>query len=188
MSWIHMELILPSSIWKLCFWQFWSPNLVDRRGGSNKVFPLSNGFCCFSISCFDKSVGTKWWWCSHLDHIGALPYFTEICGYEGPIYMTVSSKASSQWIVCWNSWDVKIHDLFLWGLSRLTYLPVHETFVPWWLCSQYLSSTFFWFFLQYPTKALAPLMLEDYRKVMVDRKGEQEQFSVLQIQQCMKRG
>jgi integrator complex subunit 11 len=63
----------------------------------------------------------------HLDHIGALPYFTEICGYEGPIYMT------------------------------------------------------------YPTKALAPLMLEDYRKVMVDRKGEQEQFSVLQIQQCMKR-
>jgi hypothetical protein len=51
-----------------------------------------------------------------------------------------------------------------------------------------VRSTFFWFFLQYPTKALAPLMLEDYRKVMVDRKGEQEQFSVLQIQQCMKRG
>eukprot|EP01018_Ginkgo_biloba_P021790 Gb_11668 [translate_table: standard] len=24
----------------------------------------------------------------HLDHIGALPYFTEVCGYEGPIYMT----------------------------------------------------------------------------------------------------
>lgn len=27
--------------------------------------------------------------CSHLDHIGALPYFTEVCGYNGPIYMTV---------------------------------------------------------------------------------------------------
>lgn len=27
---------------------------------------------------------------SHLDHIGALPYFTEVCGYRGPIYMTVS--------------------------------------------------------------------------------------------------
>lgn len=26
----------------------------------------------------------------HLDHIGALPYFTEVCGYDGPIYMTVS--------------------------------------------------------------------------------------------------
>lgn len=41
---------------------------------------------------------------------------------------------------------------------------------------------------QYPTKALAPLMLEDYRKVMVERKGEQEQFSVLHIQKCMKKG
>lgn len=25
----------------------------------------------------------------HLDHIGALPYFTQVCGYNGPIYMTV---------------------------------------------------------------------------------------------------
>ncbi|XP_024025885.1 cleavage and polyadenylation specificity factor subunit 3-II, partial [Morus notabilis] len=24
----------------------------------------------------------------HLDHVGALPYFTEVCGYRGPIYMT----------------------------------------------------------------------------------------------------
>ena len=24
-----------------------------------------------------------------MDHIGALPYFTEVCGYKGPIYMTV---------------------------------------------------------------------------------------------------
>ncbi|KAL2642927.1 hypothetical protein R1flu_010514 [Riccia fluitans] len=63
----------------------------------------------------------------HLDHIGALPYFTEVCGYEGPIYMT------------------------------------------------------------YPTKALAPLMLEDYRRVLVDKKGENELFSAAQIQQCMKR-
>lgn len=63
----------------------------------------------------------------HLDHVGALPYFTEVCGYEGPIFMT------------------------------------------------------------YPTKALAPLMLEDYRKVMVERRGEQEQFSVLQIHECMRK-
>lgn len=63
----------------------------------------------------------------HLDHIGALPYFTEVCGYKGPIYMT------------------------------------------------------------YPTKALAPLMLEDYRKVMVDRRGEEEQFSSEDIVECMKR-
>ncbi|CAH9121956.1 unnamed protein product [Cuscuta epithymum] len=61
----------------------------------------------------------------HLDHIGALPYFTEVCGYNGPIYMT------------------------------------------------------------YPTKALGPLMLEDYRKVMVDRRGEEEQFTAEHIVECM---
>ncbi|KQJ90150.1 hypothetical protein BRADI_4g29760v3 [Brachypodium distachyon] len=63
----------------------------------------------------------------HLDHIGALPYFTEVCGYHGPIYMT------------------------------------------------------------YPTKALAPLMLEDYRKVMVDQRGEEEQYSYEDILRCMKK-
>ncbi|KAE8820911.1 cleavage and polyadenylation specificity factor subunit 3-II [Hordeum vulgare] len=63
----------------------------------------------------------------HLDHIGALPYFTEVCGYHGPIYMT------------------------------------------------------------YPTKALAPLMLEDYRKVMVDHRGEEEQYSYEDIDRCMKK-
>ncbi|CAL9748468.1 unnamed protein product [Musa acuminata subsp. burmannicoides] len=63
----------------------------------------------------------------HLDHVGALPYFTEVCGYHGPIYMT------------------------------------------------------------YPTKALAPLMLEDYRKVMVDRRGEEEQFTYDHIMECMKK-
>lgn len=43
-------------------------------------------------------------------------------------------------------------------------------------------------YLQYPTKALAPLMLEDYRKVMVDRRGEEEQFTSHHISQCMKKG
>ncbi|KAK9226561.1 hypothetical protein WN943_011609 [Citrus x changshan-huyou] len=63
----------------------------------------------------------------HLDHIGALPFFTEICGYNGPIYMT------------------------------------------------------------YPTRALAPIMLEDYRKVLVDRRGEVEQFTSDHIAECMKK-
>nr|CAB3457001.1 unnamed protein product [Digitaria exilis] len=65
---------------------------------------------------------------SHLDHIGALPYFTEVCGYHGPIYMT-----------------------------------------------------------QYPTKALAPFMLEDYRKVTMDQRGEAEQYSYEDILRCMKK-
>lgn len=42
--------------------------------------------------------------------------------------------------------------------------------------------------LQYPTKALAPLMLEDYRKVIVDRRGEEEQFTSDHIAECMKKG
>ncbi|XP_008789275.2 cleavage and polyadenylation specificity factor subunit 3-II [Phoenix dactylifera] len=63
----------------------------------------------------------------HLDHVGALPYFTEVRGYQGPIFMT------------------------------------------------------------YPTKAMAPLMLEDYRKVMVERRGEEEQFSHDHIVDCMKK-
>lgn len=42
--------------------------------------------------------------------------------------------------------------------------------------------------LQYPTKALAPLMLEDYRKVMVERRGEEEQFTSEHIVECMKKG
>ncbi|XP_077210581.1 cleavage and polyadenylation specificity factor 73 kDa subunit-II isoform X2 [Tasmannia lanceolata] len=43
------------------------------------------------------------------------------------------------------------------------------------------------YFTEYPTKALAPLMLEDYRKVMVDRRGEEEQFSSDNIVECMKK-
>lgn len=31
---------------------------------------------------------------SHLDHCGALPFFTEMCGYDGPIYMTVRQLRS----------------------------------------------------------------------------------------------
>ncbi|KAL6121931.1 Cleavage and polyadenylation specificity factor subunit [Nucleospora cyclopteri] len=30
----------------------------------------------------------------HVDHCGALPYFTEVCGYNGPIYMTYPTKAA----------------------------------------------------------------------------------------------
>ena len=43
-------------------------------------------------------------------------------------------------------------------------------------------------FIQYPTKALSPLMLEDYRKVMVERRGEEEQFTSDLIAECMKKG
>ncbi|KAK4264053.1 hypothetical protein QN277_029394 [Acacia crassicarpa] len=81
----------------------------------SKLGDFDNALTCIIITHF------------HLDHVGALPYFTEVCGFHGPVYMT------------------------------------------------------------YPTKALAPLMLEDYRKVMVDRRGEEEQFTSDHIAECMKK-
>ena len=63
----------------------------------------------------------------HLDHCSALPFMTEMVGYNGPIYMTV------------------------------------------------------------PTKAIAPILLEDMRKVAVDRKGEQNFFTSSNIKDCMKK-
>ncbi|PVU88386.1 hypothetical protein BB561_005890 [Smittium simulii] len=61
----------------------------------------------------------------HLDHCGALPYFTEICGYDGPIYMTA------------------------------------------------------------PTKAIVPILLEDFRKIVVNRYGESNFFTSDDIKACM---
>ncbi|KAL7301557.1 hypothetical protein TKK_0005987 [Trichogramma kaykai] len=63
----------------------------------------------------------------HLDHCGALPFFTEMVGYSGPIYMT------------------------------------------------------------HPTKAIAPILLEDMRKVAVERKGESNFFTSQMIKDCMKK-
>ncbi|KAJ2084012.1 Integrator complex subunit 11 [Coemansia sp. RSA 988] len=63
----------------------------------------------------------------HLDHCGALPYFSEQRGYHGPIYMTP------------------------------------------------------------PTKAICPILLEDYRKITVERKGETGFFTSQHIKDCMKK-
>ena len=63
----------------------------------------------------------------HLDHCGALPYMTEMVGYNGPIYMTG------------------------------------------------------------PTMAIAPILLEDMRRVAVERKGETNFFTSQMIKDCMKK-
>lgn len=77
-----------------------------------------------------NSVRPLWgFFCSHfhLDHCGALPYFSEMVGYDGPIYMT------------------------------------------------------------HPTKAICPILLEDYRKITVDKKGETNFFTSQMIKDCMKK-
>ncbi|KAI6204623.1 Integrator complex subunit 11 [Aphelenchoides besseyi] len=63
----------------------------------------------------------------HLDHCGALPYMTEMVGYDGKIYMT------------------------------------------------------------HPTKAIVPVLLEDYRKIQTEVKGETNFFTVQMIKNCMKK-
>jgi len=63
----------------------------------------------------------------HLDHCGALPYMSEMVGYNGPIYMTQ------------------------------------------------------------PTKAIAPILLEDFRRISVERKGESNFFTSHNIRDCMKK-
>lgn len=63
----------------------------------------------------------------HLDHCGALPHFTEVCGYTGPVVMTA------------------------------------------------------------PTRAICPILLEDYRKITVERRGEANFFTSEMIARCMGR-
>lgn len=77
--------------------------------------PITSHIDCVIISHF------------HLDHCGALPYMSEIVGYNGPIYMT------------------------------------------------------------HPTKAICPILLEDMRKVAVERKGESNFFTTQMIKDCMKK-
>lgn len=42
--------------------------------------------------------------------------------------------------------------------------------------------------LQRPTWAFAPLMLEDYHKIMVDRMGDEEQFTLDHVRSCTEKG
>jgi integrator complex subunit 11 len=63
----------------------------------------------------------------HLDHVGALPLFTEIKGYNGPVYMT------------------------------------------------------------YPTKAIAPILLEDFRKISTSCRDSSAFFSSADVARCMRR-
>eukprot|EP00698_Gefionella_okellyi_P004441 TRINITY_DN14096_c0_g1_i1.p1 TRINITY_DN14096_c0_g1~~TRINITY_DN14096_c0_g1_i1.p1 ORF type:complete len:663 (-),score=146.87 TRINITY_DN14096_c0_g1_i1:24-2012(-) len=63
----------------------------------------------------------------HLDHCGALPHFTEICGYNGPVIMS------------------------------------------------------------HPTKAICPILMDDYRRITADRKGETSVYTSDHVAACMRK-
>lgn len=63
----------------------------------------------------------------HLDHCGALPYLTEVLGYDGPIYAT------------------------------------------------------------HPTKAILPLILEDYRKIAAEKHSDNLHYTKYDIEKCVKK-
>ncbi|KAF9970184.1 Integrator complex subunit 11 [Actinomortierella ambigua] len=101
------------------FFFFFFPTIDERRFPDFSYISKTGDFTemldCVIISHF------------HLDHCGALPFFTEMCGYDGNIYMT------------------------------------------------------------HPTKAICPILLEDYRKISVERKGERNFFTSQMIKDCMKK-
>lgn len=80
-----------------------------------------------TTNSFDKAIDCIIISHFHLDHCGALAYFTEVLGYTGPIYMT------------------------------------------------------------YPTRAVVPLLLEDYRKISVEKFKDKKNFSRVDIENCMKK-
>ena len=41
--------------------------------------------------------------------------------------------------------------------------------------------------MTHPTKAISPILLEDFRRISVDKKGEQNFFSSQMIKDCMKK-
>ncbi|CAI6005607.1 unnamed protein product [Closterium sp. NIES-64] len=111
----------------------------------------------------------------HLDHCGALPYFTQACGYQGPVYMTHFPPAPPP------QYPTKaLAPLMLEEYRRVAY-PT-KALAPLML-EDYRR-------VAYPTKALAPLMLEDYRRVAVERRGEGEEglFSSADITAAVGRG
>lgn len=57
----------------------------------NRKFP--DFHCLSKTGNFDKAVDCVLISHFHLDHCGALPYFTEVLGYKGPIYATYPTKA-----------------------------------------------------------------------------------------------
>ena len=53
------------------------------------LFVLRHLSCRETVGFVHNSINVSVGFCSHLNHVGAPPYFTEVCGDHGPSYMTV---------------------------------------------------------------------------------------------------
>jgi len=92
--------------------------------------------CLSKTGNFDKIIDIVLISHFHLDHTGALPYFTEVLGYNGPIYMTHPTKAvlpllleDSQKILSMKNKDSKIYSLenIKNCLNKVTPIDLNET-------------------------------------------------------------
>ena len=147
----------------------------------------------------------------HLDHCGALPYFTEMVGYDGPLYMTQPTKAicpillvcvcvcvcvrvshNTRCQVCLiiASPLLRIY-CYCCYLQFLIQQQVTPTSLP--LPSSLLPSPSS--LLPAPSSLLpspsspcyCQYMQEDYRKITVEKKGETNFFTSQMIKDCMKK-
>uniref|UniRef100_A0A7C9EJ01 Uncharacterized protein n=1 Tax=Opuntia streptacantha TaxID=393608 RepID=A0A7C9EJ01_OPUST len=63
------------------------------------LFVLRHLSCRETVGFVHNSINVSVGFCSHLNHVGAPPYFTEVCGYHGPSYMTMLEDVSSSFQV-----------------------------------------------------------------------------------------
>ncbi|KQK75850.1 Integrator complex subunit 11 [Amazona aestiva] len=184
----------------------------------------------------------------HLDHCGALPYFSEMVGYDGPIYMTHPTKAICPILLedyRKITVDKKGETNFFTSqmikdcMKKVVAVHLHQTVqvdeeleIKAYYAGHVLGAAMFQIkvgcesvvytgdynmtpdrhlghfhldhcgalpyfsemvgydgpiYMTHPTKAICPILLEDYRKITVDKKGETNFFTSQMIKDCMKK-
>jgi integrator complex subunit 11 len=104
----------------------------------------------------------------HLDHCGALPYFSEVIGCV---------HVFGTFTLFWPA-----------PYGMLSQAPWHITYGGRSLYMVYNQCRYDGpIFMTHPTKAICPVLLEDYRKITVERKGETDFFTRDDIKNCMKK-
>ena len=146
----------------------------------------------------------------HLDHCGALPYFTEMVGYDGPLYMTQPTKAICPILLVRMCVCVCVYAQHKTpGVSWSHICPKEPTATAL-ICDSSCGSKLPLTHLCYPLLLPSPphpslppplpsppppfpppclcrCTQEDYRKITVEKKGETNFFTSQMIKDCMKK-